>query len=110
MVNNLACHKLLMLQACTPSNMHLQTVQFSVQVKPDGVQRALVGEIISRFERKGFILRGLKMFTPSKQLAEEHYKDLSSKPFFGDLVSYIISGPVVAMVRACSQPVLRHRV
>ena len=69
-----------------------------MQVKPDGVQRALVGEIISRFERKGFVLRGLKMFTPSKDLAEEHYKDLSSKPFFGDLVSYIISGPVVAMV------------
>lgn len=68
------------------------------QVKPDGVQRALVGEIISRFERKGFTLKGLKMFVPSKDLAEEHYKDLSSKPFFKDLVSYITSGPVVAMV------------
>lgn len=69
-----------------------------VMVKPDGVQRALVGEIISRFERKGFTLKGLRMFVPSKELAEEHYKDLSSKPFFKDLVSYITSGPVVAMV------------
>lgn len=69
-----------------------------VMVKPDGVQRALVGDIIGRFERKGFTLRGLKLFTPEKQLAEEHYKDLSQKPFFKDLVDYITSGPVVAMV------------
>ena len=68
-------------------------------MKPDGVQRGLVGEIIARFERKGFTLRGLKLFTPGKELAEEHYKDLSQKPFFKDLVNYIISGPVVAMVR-----------
>ncbi len=68
-------------------------------MKPDGVQRGLVGEIIGRFERKGFTLRGLKLFTPEKQLAEEHYKDLSQKPFFKDLVDYITSGPVVAMVR-----------
>lgn len=70
----------------------------AAQVKPDGVQRALVGEIISRFEKKGFTLKGLRMFVPSQGLAEEHYKDLSSKPFFKDLVSYITSGPVVAMV------------
>lgn len=71
-------------------------------IKPDGVQRALVGQIINRFERKGFTLKALKMFTPSKQLAEEHYKDLSSKPFFGKLVDYIVSGPVIAMVRTWS--------
>ena len=70
-----------------------------LQVKPDGVQRGLVGEIVGRFERKGFTLRGLKLFTPGKELAEEHYKDLSQKPFFKDLVDYITSGPVVAMVR-----------
>lgn len=70
-----------------------------IMIKPDGVQRALVGEIIQRFERKGFTLKALKMFRPSKKLAEEHYKDLSSKPFFGKLVEYIISGPVIAMVR-----------
>ena len=80
----------------------------SVQVKPDGVQRALVGEVISRFEKKGFTLKGLKMFIPSKELAEEHYKDLSSKPFFKDLVSYITSGPVVAMVRLLFSPALSH--
>lgn len=69
-----------------------------IMIKPDGVQRALVGEIVQRFERKGFTLKALKMFRPSKELAEEHYKDLSSKPFFGKLVDYIISGPVIAMV------------
>ena len=72
--------------------------QSYIMIKPDGVQRALVGQIINRFERKGFTLKALKMFTPSKQLAEEHYKDLSSKPFFGKLVDYIVSGPVIAMV------------
>ena len=75
---------------------------FLSQVKPDGVQRGLVGEIIGRLERKGFRLAGLKLFTPSRELAEEHYKDLSSKPFFRDLVDYITSGPVVAMVRYSS--------
>lgn len=67
------------------------------------MQRGLVGEIIGRFERKGFTLRALKLFRPSKELAEEHYKDLSAKPFFKDLVDYITSGPVVAMVRHASQ-------
>ena len=76
----------------------LQNLQNTHQIKPDGVQRGLVGEIIGRFERKGFKLTALKFFTPPRSLAEEHYKDLSSKPFFGDLVSYICSGPVVAMV------------
>ncbi len=58
------------------------------------------GEIIGRFERKGFKLRGLKLYQTPKEVAEEHYKDLASKPFYKDLVSYITSGPVVAMVRA----------
>ncbi len=57
-----------------------------------------MGEVIWRFERKGFKLIGLKLQTPSRELAEEHYADLSSKPFFKDLVNYIISGPVVCMV------------
>ncbi|GBF95054.1 nucleoside diphosphate kinase chloroplastic [Raphidocelis subcapitata] len=69
-----------------------------VMVKPDGVQRGLVGEIIGRFERKGFKLRALKLYSTPKEVAEEHYKDLSSKPFYKDLVQYILSGPVVAMV------------
>ena len=63
-----------------------------------GVQRGLVGDIISRFERKGFTLRGLKLFQCPRDIAEEHYKDLSSKPFFPALVDYILSGPVVCMV------------
>ncbi|KAI3433926.1 hypothetical protein D9Q98_003728 [Chlorella vulgaris] len=69
-----------------------------VMIKPDGVQRGLVGEIIGRFERKGFKLVALKLFQCPKDIAEEHYKDLSSKPFFGALVEYILSGPVVCMV------------
>lgn len=69
-----------------------------VMVKPDGVQRGLVGEIISRFERKGFKLVGLKLYQTPKEVAEEHYKELSSKPFYPKLVEYIVSGPVVAMV------------
>ena len=69
-----------------------------IMVKPDGVQRGLVGEIISRFEKKGFKLVGLKMDQPGKAKFEEHYSDLSSKPFFAGLVNYASSGPVVAMV------------
>ncbi|MCL7036215.1 hypothetical protein MKW94_026689 [Papaver nudicaule] len=68
-----------------------------IMIKPDGVQRGLVGEIISRFEKKGFKLTGLKLFQCPKELAEEHYKDLSSKSFFPSLIEYITSGPVVCM-------------
>ena len=68
-----------------------------IMVKPDGVQRGLVGEIIKRFERKGLKLVALKMMKPSKEHVEQHYKDLASKGFFNDLVAYILSGPVVAM-------------
>nr|ABK26078.1 unknown [Picea sitchensis] len=72
--------------------------QTFIMIKPDGVQRGLVGEIISRFEKKGFILKGLRMVGVERSFAEKHYEDLSSKPFFTGLVEYIISGPVVAMV------------
>ena len=57
-----------------------------------------MGEIISRFEKKGMVCKGLKTFMTPREVAEEHYKDLSSKPFFGDLCDYICSGPVVCMV------------
>ncbi|ACK71275.1 Nucleoside-diphosphate kinase [Gloeothece citriformis PCC 7424] len=67
-------------------------------VKPDGVQRALVGEVIRRFESKGFILVGLKMMQVSRELAEKHYEVHKERPFFGSLVEFIISAPVVAMV------------
>lgn len=66
-------------------------------IKPDGVQRGLVGEIISRFERKGFKLVALKQLTPSRELAESHYGVHRERPFFANLVAFITSGPVVAM-------------
>ncbi len=67
-------------------------------IKPDGVQRHLVGEIISRFEAKGFTLVGLKMIKVSRELAEQHYDVHKGKPFFSSLVDFIISAPVIAMV------------
>ena len=66
-------------------------------IKPDGVKRNLVGEIISRVEAKGFSITKIKMMTISKDLAEKHYEEHKDKPFFSDLVSFIISGPIVAM-------------
>ncbi|MBE9105977.1 nucleoside-diphosphate kinase [Nostoc cf. edaphicum LEGE 07299] len=67
-------------------------------IKPDGVQRALVGEIIRRFETKGFTLVGLKLLKVSRELAEQHYGVHRERPFFGGLVEFITSSPVVAMV------------
>ncbi|XVF08536.1 hypothetical protein REPUB_Repub07fG0011300 [Reevesia pubescens] len=72
--------------------------QTFIMIKPDGVQRGLVGEIISRFEKKGFSLKGMKLVIVDRAFAERHYADLSAKPFFNGLVEYIISGPVVAMI------------
>ena len=68
-----------------------------VLVKPDGVQRGLVGKIISRLENKGFRLAALKLMNVSRKLAEEHYGEHVDKPFFGDLVRFITSSPIVAM-------------
>ncbi|NET00744.1 MAG: nucleoside-diphosphate kinase [Sphaerospermopsis sp. SIO1G2] len=67
-------------------------------IKPDGVQRGLVGEIIRRFENKGFTLVGLKLINVSKELAEQHYDVHKEKGFFPGLIKFITSGPVVAMV------------
>jgi len=69
-----------------------------LMVKPDGVQRNLVGEIIRRLETKGFTLVGLKLMNVSRELAEQHYAVHKERPFFPGLVEFIISGPVVAMV------------
>ncbi|XP_029912996.1 nucleoside diphosphate kinase 3 isoform X2 [Myripristis murdjan] len=69
-----------------------------IAVKPDGVQRRLVGEIIRRFEKKGFKLVALKLVQASEDLLREHYWDLRGKPFFNGLISHMSSGPVVAMV------------
>merc|ERR1719213_781458 len=69
-----------------------------IMIKPDGVQRGLVGTIISRFEQKGFKLVAMKLAQPGKEMFEKHYADLSSKPFFAGLVEYAASGPVCCMV------------
>lgn len=68
-----------------------------VLVKPDGVQRALVGEIIARLERRGLRLAGAKFMQVSSSLAEEHYAEHKGKPFYAGLVEYITSAPVMAM-------------
>ena len=69
-----------------------------IAIKPDAVQRGLIGQIIQRFESKGFKLVGLKLMNVSKELAEAHYGEHKERPFFGGLVSFLTSSPVVAMV------------
>ncbi|XP_032896574.1 nucleoside diphosphate kinase-like [Amblyraja radiata] len=72
--------------------------QTLVAVKPDGVQRRLVGEIIQRFERRGFQLVGLKLVQAPHDVLSAHYHDLEEKPFYPALIEYMSSGPIVAMV------------
>jgi nucleoside-diphosphate kinase len=69
-----------------------------IMIKPDGVQRGLVAQIIGRFETKGFTLVGLKLMSVSEELAKKHYDVHKERPFFGSLVEFICSSPVVAMV------------
>lgn len=69
-----------------------------LMVKPDGVKRQLIGDIVDRFERKGFVLKGAKLMQISQELAEKHYAEHAEKPFFGELTDFITSGPVFAMV------------
>lgn len=69
-----------------------------VLIKPDGVQRGLIGEIIARFERRGLRLVGMKFMQISRELAARHYGEHEGKPFYAGLIDYITSGPVVAMV------------
>uniref|UniRef100_A0A3P8TRS4 Nucleoside diphosphate kinase n=2 Tax=Amphiprion percula TaxID=161767 RepID=A0A3P8TRS4_AMPPE len=69
-----------------------------IAIKPDGVQRGIIGEIIRRFEMKGFKLVGMKMLQASEDLLMQHYVDLKDRPFFPTLINYMSSGPVVAMV------------
>lgn len=69
-----------------------------VMIKPDGVERGLVGEIVARFERRGFRLAEARLMRISRETAEEHYAQHKDKPFFGELVDYITSGPVFAMI------------
>ncbi|WP_152654618.1 nucleoside-diphosphate kinase [Oceanobacillus sp. CFH 90083] len=69
-----------------------------LMIKPDGVQRNLIGDIVARFEQKGFKLVGAKLMTVSADLAEQHYAEHKERPFFGELVDFITSSPVFAMV------------
>jgi nucleoside-diphosphate kinase len=72
--------------------------QTLVIVKPDGVRRRLIGEVIGRIEAKGYDIKEMKLFQIAESLAKEHYAEHTEKPFFGDLVEFITSGPVVAMI------------
>lgn len=69
-----------------------------IAIKPDGVQRGLISSIVSRFENRGFKLVAIKLCQPTESLLREHYDDLQTKPFFPSLLSYMLSGPVLATV------------
>jgi len=80
-----------------------------IMIKPDGVQRGLIGQIIQRFETKGFKLVAMKLCAPGRAHFEQHYSDLSSKGFFKGLIDYASSGPVCAMVWEGDNAVLTGR-
>ena len=80
-----------------------------ILVKPDAFARNLTGEIIARFERKGLRLVALKHMTATRELAEQHYAEHSERPFFGELVEFITSGPLVAMVLEGHEAVVAAR-
>ena len=71
-----------------------------VLIKPDGVKRQICGEILTRYERKGLIIKAMKLLQTPKELAQEHYAEHKDNPFFGELVDFITSGPVLAFVLA----------
>jgi len=83
---------------CTGPTSDPPKDQALILVKPDGVARSLVGEIISRFERKGFQLVAIKMLNADQQILESHYQEHAGKSFYASLVDYMMSGPVVPMV------------
>ncbi|XP_030649041.1 nucleoside diphosphate kinase, mitochondrial isoform X2 [Chanos chanos] len=78
--------------------MAAQKEQTFIAVKPDGVQRRLIGQIVQRFEQRGFRLVGLKMVQVSEELLSQHYACLHRKPFYPSLLRYMTSGPIIAMV------------
>ena len=78
--------------------MVTDTERTLILVKPDGVKRKLIGEVIKRIENKDYDITDMKMFTVDEDLAKRHYAEHVDKPFFGELVSFITSGPIVAMV------------
>ena len=80
-----------------------------ILVKPDGVRRKLVGEIVSRLERRNFDIVAMKMLTPSRELAELHYAEHKGRDYFDGLVEFITGGPVVAMVVECEDAIRLSR-
>jgi nucleoside-diphosphate kinase len=87
----------------------MATERTFAMVKPDGVKRGLVGEVISRIEKKGFRIVGMKLMQIPRETAERHYGEHKGKPFFDGLVSFITSGPVVAMVIEGENAILEWR-
>lgn len=87
----------------------MATEQTFAMVKPDGVRRGLVGEVISRLERKSFKITAMKLMTIPRELAERHYGEHKGKPFYEGLVDFITSGPVVAMVVEGENAILEWR-
>ncbi|GAK02418.1 LOW QUALITY PROTEIN: nucleoside diphosphate kinase [Geomicrobium sp. JCM 19037] len=83
--------------------------QSFIMVKPDGVKRQLIGEIVSRFEARGYVLKEAKLMNISKETAESHYGEHSDKPFFGELVDFITSGPAFAMIWEAENVILNAR-
>ncbi|MDF2669063.1 MAG: Ndk2 [Paenibacillus sp.] len=81
-----------------------------MMVKPDGVERGLIGEIVQRFERRGFQLVGSKLMQIPKELAEKHYEEHFGRPYYDDLMGFITSGPVFAMVWEGDQVIALSRI
>lgn len=84
--------------ALSQNTMRMSLERTYIMIKPDGVQRGLVSDIVGRFEKRGYQLKALKLVQPTKAILEEHYSALKGKGFFPKLVEYMLSGPVVAMV------------
>jgi nucleoside-diphosphate kinase len=80
-----------------------------ILIKPDAFGRALSGEILARFERKGLRIAAMKLMTMDRELAEQHYAEHTGKPFFGELVEFITSGPLVALVLEGHEAVVAAR-
>jgi nucleoside-diphosphate kinase len=81
-----------------------------ILVKPDGVARGLIGEVVGRIERKGYAIEALELRTLAREIAEQHYGEHVDKPFFGELVTFITSGPLVAMCVAGEDAIAGMRV
>ena len=69
-----------------------------ILIKPDGVRRSLVGEVVSRIENKGYQIVGLKMLTPTREILAKHYAEHEGKPFYEPLIEFMLSGPIVALI------------